>query len=536
MIETVINYHSEYVTDAKGNRLRFRFEPNGRDVFRSIEGAPVRASDGLPYVVRGRYIRDEKGDLMPDPDGKPFRIWRPRLDPQLNPGRDAWPGINSPQEIWDEIVKAAEIPGVTSAPMLQPIAARIVMLQSGMRAPMGIKIKGPDLKTIEKVGLDIERLMKQLPSVQPSAVIADRIVGKPYLEIVVDREAIGRYGIMVDQIQDVIEAAVGGRAATTTVEGRERYVVRVRYQRELRDSIEALRQILVASPAASQQIPLGQLAAIRYVRGPQAIKSEDTFLLGYVLFDKKPGYAEVDVVEKASRFLQEKINSGELYLPAGVSYAFAGSYENQVRAQKKLAVVLPLALFSIFIILYLQFRSVLTTFMVFSGIFVAWGGGFVLIWLYGQDWFLNFGIFGVSVRGLFQVHPINLSVAIWVGFLALFGIASDNGVLMATYLDESKEKRRTDSIATIREAIIAGALRRLRPASMTTGTTILALLPVLTSTGRGADIMVPMAIPSLGGMTIAILTWLVIPVLYCMREEAQFRMALKGSSTSKKGT
>jgi Cu(I)/Ag(I) efflux system membrane protein CusA/SilA len=263
------------------------------------------------------------------------------------------------------------------------------------------------------------------------------------------------------------------------------------------------------------------LAEVRYVRGPQAIKSEDTFLIGYVLFDKKPGYAEVDVVEDCQRYLKEKIASGEFVLPAGVSYSFAGSYENQVRAQKKLLLVIPLALIIIFLILYLQFKSVTTSLLVFTGIFVAWGGGFLMIWLYSQDWFLDFTVFGVNMREMFQVHPINLSVAIWVGFLALFGIASDDGVVMCTYLEQSFRGRRAENGDEVRRAVIEAGTRRIRPCLMTTATTILALIPVLTSTGRGSDIMVPMAIPSFGGMTIEILTMLVVPVLYCWIKEAK---------------
>ena len=294
-----------------------------------------------------------------------------------------------------------------------------------------------------------------------------------------------------------------------------------RYLRELRDTLEGLEKILVASPKG-EQVPLSQLATIRYVRGPQMIKSEDTFLTGYVLFDKKPGYAEVDVVEQAKAYLDDKIRKGELVLPPGVSFTFAGSYENQLRAQKKLSLILPLALFVILIILYLQFRAVLTTFMVFSGIFVAGSGGFILIWLYGQSWFLDFHLFGTAMRDLFQVHPINLSVAVWVGFLALFGIATDDGVLMATYLKQSLEAADVRTKEDLRTAVVAGALRRLRPCIMTVSTTVLALLPVLTSTGKGADIMVPMAIPSFGGMLIVLLTVFVVPVLYCAREEHRF--------------
>jgi len=186
-------------------------------------------------------------------------------------------------------------------------------------------------------------------------------------------------------------------------------------------------------------------------------------------------------------------------------------------------VVIPLALFIIFLILYFQFKSVITTLLVFSGIIVAWGGGFLMIWLYSQEWFLDFAVFGVNMRQMFQVHPINLSVAIWVGFLALFGIASDDGVVMCTYLEQSFRKRRIENIDEVREAVTAAGVRRIRPCLMTTATTILALIPVLTSTGRGSDIMVPMAIPSFGGMTIEVLTMLVVPVLYCAVKEFRLK-------------
>jgi len=485
MIETIINYKPEYILNKDGRRARFKYDKKAKD-----------------------FAHDANGNLIPDENGRPYRQWRDH--------------IKSPDDIWDEIVKAGQIPGTTSAPKLQPIAARVVMLQSGMRAPMGVKIKGPDLKTIEKLGFEIERLLKEVPSVEAPAVIADRVVGTPYLEIDIDRNAIARYGVSIQMVQDVIEVAIGGVGITTTVEGRERYSVRVRYMRELRDQIETLGKILVPTMGQAQ-IPLMQLADVRYVPGPQMIKSEDTFLTSYVLFDKKPNYAEVDVVEQCQKFLKDKIASGELVVPHSVSYAFAGTYESQIRAQRTLIVVVPLALFIIFMILYLQFKSVVTTFMVFSGIIVAWGGGFLMIWAYAQPWFLDFSVIGVNMRDLFQVHPINLSVAIWVGFLALFGIASDDGVVMCTYLEQSFSKLKPTSVQDVHEAVIRGGTRRIRPCLMTTATTILALLPVLTSTGRGSDIMVPMAIPSFGGMTIEILTMLIVPVLYCWVREIKIR-------------
>jgi len=490
MIETVIAYRPEYVTDKAGRRVKFRL---------AEEGQPFRA-DGAGQ----RFALDENGELIPDPGGYPFRQWRSH--------------IKGPDDIWQEIVKAGQIPGTTSAPKLMPIKARIVMLQSGMRAPMGVKIKGPDLKSIEQVGLQIERLLKQVPGVEPSAVIADRIIGKPYLEIVPDRDALSRYGVKIREFQDIVEIAIGGRAVTQTVEGRERFGVRVRYQRELRDSIETLGRILVPGKEGAQ-IPLMEIAEIRYVRGPQVIKSEDTFLMGYVLFDKTADQAETDVVERAQAFLEAKRQSGELTLPPGVSYAFAGNYENQIRAQKTLAVVLPVALFVIFLILYFQFKRIDTTLLVFSGIFVAWAGGFILLWMYGQRWFLDFSVWGVEMRELFQVHTVNLSVAVWVGFLALFGIATDNGVIQSTYLNQVFRQRSPRTIESVRDATVEAAQRRIRPCLMTSATTILALIPVLTSVGRGSDVMVPMAIPSFGGMLVVLLSVFVVPVLYCAIEE-----------------
>jgi Cu(I)/Ag(I) efflux system membrane protein CusA/SilA len=494
MIETIINYKSEYKTNKDGKVLKFRYD-NEKDEF----------------------VRDEKGELIPDDDGRPYRQWRDH--------------IKSPDDIWDEIIKAGKLPGTTSAPKLQPIATRIVMLQSGMRAPMGVKVKGPDLETIEQVGYEIEKYLKEVPQVEPASVIADRIVGKPYLEIDIDREKIARYGIHIRKIQDIIEVAVGGKRLTTTVEGRERYPVRVRYPRELRNTLETLGDILV--PAADgTQIPLEELAEIEFRRGPMVIKAEDTFLVGYVIFDKKPNYAEVEVVQQADNYLKSKIESGEFDIPAGVSYSFAGSYENQVRAEKKLIIVLPLSLLIIFLILYFQFKNVPNTLLVFSGIFVAWAGGFMMLWFYGQDWFLNFSLFGVDFRELFQVREYNLSVAVWVGFLALFGIATDNGVIVATYLRQVFDKRKPVTVSEIREATVEAAQRRIRPALMTAGTTILALIPVLTSTGKGSDIMVPMAIPSFGGMTVVLITVFVVPVLYSAIAERKARKLLKSGTSS----
>lgn len=495
MFENVINYKPEYAVNDSGHKIRFQTDDENRFVLNS--GERINNEDA---VLNGVSI----SQLLPDNNGQYFRNWRQE--------------IVSPDDIWNEIVRVTKIPGVTSAPKLQPIETRLVMLQTGMRAPMGIKVYGPDLATIQDFGYQLESVLKAVPSVKKEAVFADRIVGKPYIHLNINRDEIARYGLSVEDVQQTVETAIGGMKVTSTVEGRARYPVRVRYPRELRDDPESLKKILIATPTGAQ-VPIGQLIELTYKRGPQAIKSEDTFLVGYVLFDKKDGYAEVDVVNEAQGAIKDQIESGALVVPAGVSYKFSGSYENQVRAEKRLSIIVPLVLAVVFLILYFQFKSVSTSLMVFSGIAMAFSGGFIMIWLYSQGWFADFSIFGTNLRDLFQMQTINLSVAVWVGFIALFGIATDDGVLIATYLDQSFVRNKPATLNEVRNAVVEAGARRIKPALMTVSTTMIALLPVLTSTGRGSDIMIPMAIPSFGGMAFALVSIFIVPVLYSFREE-----------------
>lgn len=509
MFENVINYKPEFLVNEDGKRETFNVDKKKRFIL--VSGDTLTNEEALLRGVK-------RSDLIPDPDGQFYRNWRT--------------SIKSPDDIWDEIVQVTKLPGVTSAPKLQPIETRLIMLQTGMRAPMGIKVYGPDLKTIEDFGIKLEEILKEVPSVKAETAFADRIVGKPYLHLNIDRIAAARYGLNIEDLQMFIETAVGGMNLTTTVEGRERFPVRVRYPRELRDNPESIEKMLVPTPVGAQ-VPLGELVKIEYVRGPQMIKSEDTFLTGYVLFDKKEGYAEVDVVEEAQRFIQQRIDNGELAVPAGVSYKFSGSYENQLRAMKRLSIVIPVSLITIFLLLFFQFKTVIASSIHFSGVFVAFAGGFIMLWLYGQDWFLNFSIAEVSMRELFQLHPINLSVAVWVGFIALFGIATDDGVIMGTYIHQVFEERKPQTVPEVREAVLIAGKKRVRPAMMTAAVAIIALLPVLTSTGKGADIMVPMAIPTFGGMTIQLMTMFVVPVLQAYwRETVVKKQALRQADSN----
>jgi len=495
MFENTINYRPEYILDENGHRMQFKVDKNGS------------------YLLKGgtKYNREKEGfmiipadSLIPDKNGEYFRQWRSQ--------------IKNPTDIWNEIVKVTNIPGLTSAPKLQPIETRLVMLSTGMRAPMGLKVYGPDLESIEKAGMIFERALKDVPSVKASSVFYDRAVGAPYIEIKLNREAMARYGMSISNVQEILQVAVGGMSLSNSVEGRERFPIRVRYARELRDNPEDIKRILIPS-MNGVQIPLGEIADIGYTRGAQMIRSEDTFLVGYVIFDKVEGKAEVDVVEEAAKILKGKIDSGEVMLQPGITYKFAGNYEQQIRATHRLAIVIPISLILILLLLFFQFKTITASFIHFSGVFVAFAGGFIMLWLYGQGWFLNFSLADVNMRDLFQMHTINLSVAVWVGFIALFGIATNDGVIMGTYIHQVFEQRHPSTVHDVREAVVSAGLKRVRPAMMTTAVAVIALLPVLTSTGKGADIMVPMAIPVFGGMIIQVMTIFVVPLFQAMWRE-----------------
>jgi len=460
MYETVINYKPEYELDENGHRKRFK--------------------DGY------------------------HRLWRPE--------------IRTEDDIWNAITEVTRLPGVTGSPKLQPIATRQVMLSTGLKAPMGLKIYGPDLESIEQAGLQFEKVMRQIPEINSASVYYDRASGAPYVEIRLDRDKLSRYGIQVGDVQSILSTAIGGMSEGNTVEGRERFPIRVRYARELRDDPDVLSQVLIPAMDGTQ-IPLGQVADIQFTRGATMINSENTFLVGYITFDKAGTLAEVEVVNEVKRVLDEQVKSGKIVLPKGVSYAFTGTYEQQEHAAKRLQIVIPVALMIILLILYFQFRSVTASLIHFSGVFVAFAGGFILMWLYGQPWFMDFTVCDVNMRTLFGMGTINLSVAVWVGFIALFGIATDDGVLMGTYIHQTFLACNPQTKHDIIEAVVEAGKKRVRPAAMTTATTLIALLPVLSSTGKGADVMVPMSIPTFGGMMIQTMTMFVVPVLQCWWRE-----------------
>lgn len=492
MIETIIHYKNEYKTDEYGRVLTFATNQ------------------------QGEFLRDANKQLIPSKQGKPYRQWREH--------------IQSPNHIWDEIIQAAEQPGVTSAPLLYPIETRQLMLRTGMSANIGVKVQAPNLASLEQAALAIEASLRTAKGINSASVVAERIAGNPYLEIHLDRSQIARYGLTIEQVQQTIATTIGGLPVTRSVEGRERYDIRLRYQREKRQDITSIAGILVTT-LSGEPIPLTELAHIEYVRGPQMIRSENTFLTAYVTFGAAKQVTDIDAAELARNHLAQAIADGNLQLPPEVSYRLTGSFLQQQSAMSTLSMMLPLTLLLIFLLLYAQFKEVSTSLMIFSGIAVAWGGGFIMLYLYGQAWFADFTIpwltQGVSIRDIFQLKTTHLSIAVWVGFLALFGIAIDDGIIMGTYLQQSFKGQTAHSIQSIRQLTIEAGQRRVKPCLMTTATTLLALLPILTASGRGSDLMTPMAIPTLGGLTFVTLSMFVVPVLYCWREELKLKWRTK---------
>lgn len=408
--------------------------------------------------------------------------------------KNQWRKGMTKEKLIREMDAALQIPGVSNI-WTQPIVNRIDMLATGIRTSVGVKVFGPDLKKIEEIAQEVENIVKTIPGAVD--VYSEKIIGKPYIEFRIKRDQLVRYGISVRDAQDVIEMAIGGENLTTTVEGRERYSVRVRYARELRDNIDALRRVLVSTKDGAQ-IPISQLADIYFVTGPAMINSENGLLRAYVLMNVR-GRDMVGFVEEASKIVAQKVK-----LPPGYFLQWSGQFENQVRARKKISVLLPVSLLINFMLIYMNFRSIIKSVFIFTAIPVTLAGGV---------WLLAFSGF-------------NFSVAVWVGFIALFGIAVDDGVLMTTYLDDVFRERR-DRIKTsqdVIEATVYAGLGRIRPAFLTTITTIFALLPIMFLKGTGAEVMQPMAIPSIGGMTIEMITWFIVPTLYSWREERRLRL------------
>ena len=431
---------------------------------------------------------------------------------------------------FDELVatmdKALQFPGIQNA-WTQPIRARMDMLSTGIRTPVGIKIAGPDLNVIQENGLHLEKILTSLPGTR--SVYAERAASGYFTDITINRDAIARYGLTIGDVQDVIQSALGGMTVTRTVEGRERYTVNVRYKRELRDDVEKIRRILVPLPRSGgagaaaggmgggalgappplgrlAHVPLGQLADIALVSGPAMIRDEDGLLSGYVYVD----VTDRDIggwVDKAKQTVAE-----QLKLPVGYSLSWSGQYEFKLRAEARLKILMPIVLFVIFVLLYLALHSAQEAMMVMLSVVYAMAGGVILQKILGY----------------------NFSVAVWVGYIALYGVAVQTGVVMVIYLHEALDKKLRAGEITLAEiyaATMEGAVLRLRPKLMTVSVVLAGLLPIMWSSGVGSDVMKPIAAPIIGGMIASAIHVLIItPVIfYLMKKSALERGKLKAS-------
>jgi len=417
----------------------------------------------------------------------------------LKPESDWRPGMTV-QKLIDEMDRAIQFPGVTNA-WTMPIKTRTDMLSTGIKTPVGIKISGPDLNVLENIGKEVEAIMRTVPGTL--SAFAERAVGGNYLDFDIDRKEAARYGLTVGDVQNVIQTAMGGMSITNTVEGLERYPVNLRYSRELRDNIEALRRVLVPTPTGVQ-IPIGQLAAITTRKGPMVIRSEDSRPNAWVYVDIK----DIDVgtyVQKAQKIVSEKIK-----LPAGYNIVWSGEYEYMQRAQQRLMLVIPLTLFIIFVIIYLNTRSLAKVAIVFLAVPFS---------LVGTFWFLYF-------------LGYNLSIAVWVGIIALAGLDAETGIVMLLYLDQAydewKQKGLMRGLKDLKEAIHHGAVKRVRPKIMTASVIIAGLVPIMWSHGTGADVMKRIAAPMVGGVvTSVMLELMVYPVIYFLWKSWELRKIAK---------
>ena len=407
--------------------------------------------------------------------------------------RDQWRIGMTEEKIWDQINELATLPGITIADKLQPIEGRVVMLQSGIRASMAVRIYGETLEGLAKAANVVANKLKQHPMVNGDAVSPDIVLGKPYIEFEIDRMEAARYGMTVRRVNEVIETALGGKNATTTVEGRERYAVQVRYQLRYRDDINELSKVPVVT-STGEVVPLGRLATVKTTWGPAMVNSENARLVAHVAFTPKSGLGPLETVERVMESLTNARLMGELEFPSeNFEMEAVGSFQNQIEANQRLMIIIPLVLLLNIFIIYFQFRQLPLTLIVFAGIPVAFGGGMIAL----------------------AMANIQLNTAVWVGFIALFGIAIDDGVVIATYLDQTLKNNLLRNVGDIRNAVVQAGLRRIRPCLMTTVTTVIALVPVLLATGRGADVARAMAIPVFGGMVVELITLFVVPVVYC---------------------
>ena len=434
---------------------------------------------------------------------KPESEW-PAVDIRDDDGKVIAHRRRTPDELSDAMNNVVQIPGLNNA-WTMPIRTRIDMLSTGIKTPVGIKIAGPDLATLERIGTQVEAVVRKVPGT--SSAFAERVMGGRFIEFEIDRDAIARYGLTVADVQDVLSVALGGMPLTTTVEGLQRYTINLRYDRDFRSDLRALREDIVVPTAAGAQIPLGQLATVKVLDGPMGIKSEGSVPNAWVYVDIR-GVDVGTYVQMAMFAVNESIAKGEIQLPAGYNLFWSGQYEYMLRARERLLIVVPLTLLLIMLIIYLNTKSAIKTAIVMLAVPFSLVGAFWAIYL---------------------CH-YNLSVAVWVGIIALAGLDAETGVVMLLYLDlayaEWKQKGTFNNAGDLRDAIYHGAVKRVRPKAMTACVIVAGLTPILWSHGAGADVMKRIATPMVGGViTSTIMELAVYPAIYFLWRSRELKAA-----------
>jgi len=448
-------------------------------------GRAETSTDPAPFSMMETTIL-----LKPKSEWRHKNQWYSKWSPEWLKNllfRRIWPDQISWDELISELDTTVQIPGVTNA-WTMPIRARIDMLTTGVRTPVGIKIFGPDLVEIEKIGGHLEMIMKDIPGTR--SVYAERVAGGYFVDFNLKRDQLARYGLSVADAQNVVMFAIGGNNITTTIEGRARYPVNVRYPRELRDNMERLKQVLVSTPGGAE-IPISEIADIKRVSGPSMIRDENGMLAGYVFVD----LASKDIggyVERARQVVREKLS-----VPTGYSLVWSGQYENMLRVRDRLKIVVPITLFLIFALLYMNTKSAMKASIVMLAVPFSLVGALWLMWILGY----------------------NISIAAWVGMIALMGLDAETGVFMLLFLDLSYDDARRrgalKSRSDLVEAIIHGAVKRVRPKMMTVSAAFMGLMPIMWSIGTGSDMMKRVVAPMVGGLaTSFLMELLVYPAVY----------------------
>jgi len=418
--------------------------------------------------------------------------------------RESWrPGMTE-RGIWDAVSAAATLPGVTPASPLQPIEGRVVMLQAGIKAAMAVRIYGESLEGLSAAAVSVADRLKRHPLVNAQTVAPDIVLGKPYLEFDVDRAEAARYGMTTKMVNEIVSAGLGGVEAATTVEGRERYPVQVRFSRDVRESISDLPLVPIVTETG-EVVPLQRLASVRTTWGPGMISSEDSRLVAHVMFSPAGRVGDLETVGAVMSDLAAARRTGELRFPEG-SFELqpVGSFQSQLEANQRLLWIIPVVALINFLLIYLEFRDLPVTLAVFTGLPVSFAGGMLMVGLAG----------------------VQLNTAVWIGFIATLGLAEDDGVVMATFIRQLLGRRRISSVQELRATVLEAGMKRIRPCMMTTATTLIALIPVLTATGRGAEVARAMAWPVLGGMLVEPFASFVVPVMYCAFLEVRLLLGL----------